>query len=272
MNKVFLTIVLIFLGTFFTAALKAQTSLHKPRVKGQDVFYSANGVKMKGYIAYDSSLKAERPCVLVVHEWWGCNEYARKRARMLAELGYFALAVDMYGDGKLATDPKTASEYATPFYQNPLLAKERLEAALLMLKNYPETNYSRVSAIGYCFGGCMVLNAAKLGMNFNSVVSFHGGLDGVEASKGLTKANIMVCHGEADQFVSKDEVNKFKQNLDTLKVPYQFITYPNATHAFTNPEATATGKKFSMPIQYNAAADKKSWNDMKLFLAKGFKR
>ncbi len=250
--------------------LVAQTHIHKPRVKGQDVFYSLNGVNMKGYIAYDSSLKAERPCVLVVHEWWGCNEYARKRARMLAELGYFALAVDLYGDGKIAEDPKTASEYATPFYQNPTMAKERLEAAMLVLKKYPETNYSNVAAIGYCFGGSMVLNAAKMGMDLKSVVSFHGGLKGINAIEGLTKATILVCHGGADQFVSNEDILNFKMNLDTLKIPYQFITYPNATHAFTNPDATNTGKKFSMPIEYNAVGDKKSWNDMKLFLAKGF--
>ena len=124
-----------------------------------------------------------------------------------------------------------------------------------------------MAAIGYCFGGSMVLNAAKMGMDFKGVVSFHGGLVTVPAKAGSTKAKILVCHGGADKFISEEDIKNFKGNLDSLKVTYTFIVYSNATHAFTNPDATANGKKFNMPIEYNEAADKKSWNDMKEFFA-----
>lgn len=235
-------------------------------IKGEEVMYKAGGVTMKGYVAYDASLKGKLPGILVVHEWWGCNEYVKKRARMLAELGYIAFAVDMYGDGKVAQDPKTAGEYASPFYKNPAMARERIEAALNQLKEYVQTDTTKIAATGYCFGGSMVLNMAKKGMDFRGVVSFHGNLSGEPAARGTCKAKILLCHGGADQFVKEEDIRHFRQNLDSAKVTYKFINYPGATHAFTNPDATATGKKFNMPIEYNAAADKKSWEDMKMFL------
>ncbi len=240
-------------------------------IKGEEVSYSLKGLTMKGYVAYDAAIKTKRPGIVVVHEWWGSNEYARKRARQLAELGYIAFAADLFGDGKIAEDPKTAGEYATPFYQNPQMAKDRIEAAISKLKEYPQTDASKIGGVGYCFGGSMLLNSAKLGMDMKVVVSFHGGLAGVAAKPGSTTAKLLVCHGGADKFVSEDDIKHFKENLDSMKVSYQMVVYPGATHAFTNPDATATGKKFSMPIEYNAAADKKSWNDMKFFLMREFR-
>ena len=259
---------LILHGIFMLAFL--QSSFAKTSIIEREVSYSYNGVIMKGYVAYDGSFKTKRPAVLVVHEWWGNNEYAHKRAKMLAELGYIAFAMDMYGDGKLADNPKAAGELATPFYQNPQMALERIEAAIKRLMEFPETNPAKVAAIGYCFGGGMLLNAAKMGLDIRGVVSFHGSLNGVSAGDTKVKARILVCHGEADQFVTKEDITNFKHNLDSLKIPYQFISYTNATHAFTNTDATATGQKFNMPIEYNASADKKSWNDMQLFLKKLF--
>ena len=148
-------------------------------IKGEEVSYSLKGLTMKGYVAYDAAIKTKRPGIVVVHEWWGSNEYARKRARQLAELGYIAFAADLFGDGKIAEDPKTAGEYATPFYQNPQMAKDRIEAAISKLKEYPQTDASKIGGVGYCFGGSMLLNSAKLGMDMKVVVSFHGGLAGV---------------------------------------------------------------------------------------------
>ena len=263
--------ILMITNLIMAISVHAQSEGKKNDIIGKEVTYKSGDVALKGYVAYDGSKKAERPAIIIVHEWWGSNEYVRTRARMLAELGYIAMAVDMYGDGKIADDPKTAGEYATPFYKNPAMAKERIEAAVEVLKKYPETNVSKMAAIGYCFGGSMVLNAAKMGMDFKGVVSFHGGLAGVPATTGTTKGKILVCHGGADKFISDDEISTFKSNLDSVKVPYQFIVYPGATHAFTNPEATAKGKKFKMPIEYNEAGDKKSWNDMKTFFKKIFK-
>ncbi len=240
-------------------------------IKGEEVTYTADGINCKGFVAYDDSKKGKRPLVLVVPEWWGLNDYIKMRAKKLAGLGYIAMAVDMYGGGKVAADPKQAQAYATPFYQNPALAKSRLDAALLKMKEYSQADLADAAAIGYCYGGYIVLNAAKLGSPLKGVVSFHGGLGGVAPDKSLLKAKVLVCHGGADKFESLQEIAQFKKSMDSVHADYTFKVYPNATHAFTNPDATATGKKFSMPIKYNPAADAASWSDMKTFFAKVLK-
>lgn len=236
-------------------------------IKEEPVTYSANGTTLKGYVAYDEKKAGKRPVVLVVPEWWGLTDYPRMRAKKLAELGYLAMAVDMYGDGKVADNPKDAQAFATPFYSKPQLGKERLDAALAKAKTLPQADTSQTVAIGYCFGGSMVLNYAKLGAPVAGVVSFHGGLQTVPPQKG-TKAQFLICHGEADSFVPQPQVDAFKKSMDSAGVAYTFKSYPNATHAFTNPDATANRKKFNMPIAYNGAADTASWNDMKAFFAK----
>jgi dienelactone hydrolase len=239
-------------------------------IKEDAISYTVDGKNFTGYVVYDSANKNKRAGVLVVHEWWGLTDYPRSRARQLAELGYIAMAVDMYGEGKTADDPKGAQELATPFYQNPQLAKTRLDAAINKLKTYAQTDKENIAAIGYCYGGFVALNAAKLGADLKGVVSFHGNLSGAPINKDLLKAKILVCHGEADDFVNK-EVEPFKKAMDSAGVDYTFKSYPNATHAFTNPAATQKGKKFKMPIAYNAAADSASWNDMKNFFNRIFK-
>jgi dienelactone hydrolase len=220
---------------------------------------------------YDAAKEGKRPAVLVVHEWWGQNDYVRNRAKQLAELGYIAMAVDMFGGGKTAANPQEAQAMAMPFYQNPQMTRTRLEAALNKLKTYPQADTANMAAIGYCYGGFVVLNAAKLGAPLKGVVSFHGNLSGVQPQKDLLKAKIMVAHGAADQFVPEAEVAAFKKSMDSISANYTFKAYPNATHAFTNPAATETGKKFNMPIAYNGAADTASWNDMKAFFSTIFK-
>ncbi|HCT30650.1 MAG TPA: dienelactone hydrolase [Bacteroidales bacterium] len=239
-------------------------------LKEESVTYQVEGVTLKGFVVYDESVKGERPAILVVHEWWGLNDYAKMRARKLAELGYIAMAVDIFGDGKTAANPKEAQELTSIFYNNPQLAKSRLDAAIKKVKEYSQTNPNKIVAIGYCFGGSVVLNSAKLGSNLNGVVSFHGGLNGVPASKDLLKAKVLVCHGASDKFVSQHDVDSFKHQMDSIGADYTFKQYANATHAFTNPEATRVGKEFGMPIEYNAQADKDSWNDMKAFFDKIF--
>lgn len=236
----------------------------------EEVVYTdpVDQTKLHGFVAYPAQAKKPLATVIVIHEWWGSNEYVRTRARNLAELGYLAFALDMYGEGKQGNDPGAASALATPFYKNPALAKQRIEAAMTQVSTYKQANTKKMAAIGYCFGGSMVLNAAKLGMDFKSVVSFHGGLAGVPAEAGKTKAKILVCHGEADSFISAEELNGFRKNLDETKTSYEFIGYPGATHAFSNPNATDVGKKFNIPIAYQAEADAKSWKDMKKFLRK----
>jgi dienelactone hydrolase len=255
-------IILILIGSSFSF-LRAQNSTHM--IKEENVTYTSDGVLLKGYIAYDQDQKGKRPVVLVVHEWWGLNDYPKMRARKLAELGYIAMAVDIFGDGKTAANPQEAQNLTQPFYKDPLLAKTRLDAAIKKIKEYSETDPSNVAAIGYCFGGGVVLNSARLGSDLKGAVSFHGGLAGAPANKELLKARILVCHGGNDKFVSEKDIISFKHQLDSIGANYSFKVYPNATHAFTNPNATKVGKEFNMPIAYNAEADKNSWNDMKDF-------
>ena len=240
-------------------------------IKEEAVSYSADSSTMKGYVVYDANKEGKRPIVLVVHEWWGLTDYPRMRAKKLAELGYLAMAVDLYGGGKTADNPKDAQALATPFYQNPQKAYARMMAAEEKIKTYAQADTGQVAAIGYCFGGGMVLNMARLGADYKGVVSFHGSLLGTPAKKELLKAKILVCHGEADPFVSPTEVTAFKKSMDSVGADYTFKSYPNALHAFTNPAATELGKKFNMPIAYNAAADSASWNDMKAFFGKIFR-
>lgn len=264
MKKLILITVTLFLPGI-THIAYAQSSDKITGISGKEITYTLNGKTFKGYIAYNEAKKGKRPGILVVHEWWGCNDYVRMRARKLAELGYIAMAVDMYGDGKLAENPQEAQELSGEIYKDMQVLKNRMEAAEEKLKTYSQTDNNSIAAIGYCFGGSVVLNAAKLGMDFKGVVSFHGGLAGVKPDKNLLKAKILACHGEADKFVSREEVNKFRNELDSVGAKYTFKIYPGATHAFTNPAATKLGKKFNLPIAYNEVADKKSWNDMKIF-------
>jgi len=221
-------------------------------------------------VVYDSGSTEKRPVVLVVHEWWGQNDYPRMRAKQLAEMGYLAMAVDMYGNGKTVDNPDDAGKLAMPFYQNPGMAKTRFDAALAKIKTYPQAG-DKVAAIGYCFGGGMVLSMAKLGDDLTGVVSFHGNLNVVPANKDLLKAKVLVCHGADDKFVQQAEVDQFKKQMDSIGASYTFKSYPGATHAFTNPNATAVGEKFKIPIAYNAAADSASWKDMKDFFGTIFK-
>lgn len=254
-NKIYFTIALF---VFMISSLAFVPFKTKPMLKEEVVTYLADGITLKGFVVYDQSKPGKRPDILVVHEWWGLKDYSKSRARQLAELGYIAMAIDMYGDGVTASSPKNAQELASPFYKNPQLAKIRLEAALNKIKEFKQTDIDNVAANGYCFGGSVVLNCAKLGTDLKGVVCFHGGLTGVPANKDLLKAKILVCHGGNDKFVSEKDVVDFKHSLDPIGADYNFKVYPDATHAFTNPDATKTGKQFNMPIEYNEAADKAS--------------
>jgi len=246
------------------------TAPKEPKYREENVSYAGDNISMNGYVVYDENKEGIRPAVIVVPEWWGLNDYPKRRARELAELGYIAIAIDMYGDGKVADNPDSASKYATPFYKDPQMAKRRFDAALAKLKTYSQADTTKIAAIGYCFGGAQVLNMARLGENLRGVVSFHGNLMGVPADKNTLKAAILVCHGAADTFVSAGELASFKKEMDNVGANYTFRAYEGAVHAFTNPAATEIGKKFKLNIAYNAAADSASWQDMKAFFGKIF--
>ena len=252
-------------------ALLVMGTAAKAAVQGDEISYQADGVTLKGYIAYDDAIKGKRPAVLVVHEWWGHNEYARKRARMLAELGYTALAVDMYGEGKQAIHPKDAGKFSSEVSKNMPVTKARFEAGMDVLRKDATVNADEMAAIGYCFGGGVVLNMARMGADLKGVASFHGSLGtSSPAQPGKIKARIVSFTGEADPMISADKVAAFEQEMKVAGADYRVVTYPGAKHAFTNPEADELGKKFNIPLAYDADADKDSWQQMTLFLREVF--
>ena len=258
----------------FIVVLLSLFALHPAAaaVKGEVVEYKSGGTVFKGYLVYDDAAKGKRPGVLVVHEWWGHNEHARNSARKLAEAGYVALAVDMYGGGKTADHPKDAGAFAGEVGKNLPLMKERFNAARAFLTKQPNVDGKRLAAIGYCFGGSVVLNMARQGEALRGVVSLHGGLATQNpAQKGKVKAKVLVLNGAADPMVDSAQVAAFEQEMKAAGVDYKVVSYPGAKHAFTNPDATATGEKFNMPIAYNAEADKKSWAEASAFLKRVLK-
>lgn len=257
MKRIFLSLTLLCLAAPAFAA-----------VQGREVSYAAGGTTLKGWIAYDDALKGRRPAVLVVHEWWGHNDYARKRARMLAELGYVALAVDMYGDGKQANHPDDAGRFAGEIAKNRPLMKARFEAAMQLLQKQRNVDGARLAAIGYCFGGGVVLNMAREGAALKAVASFHGGLaTDTPAQAGKVKARLRVFTGADDKMIPSAQVEGFRQEMESAGVDHKVVVYPGALHAFTNPDANEYAKKFNMPIAYNAAADRDSWMQLQAFLA-----
>jgi dienelactone hydrolase len=256
---------------FFLACSNAVVAQNAGSIKSESVTYTDGVTTMIGFIAYDSSNTKKRPAILIAPEWWGVTDYTRNRAKQLAALGYVAFVVDYYANGTVATNPTDAVALATPYYKDPQLAKKRFDAALATVKKYGDVDNDKIAALGYCFGGSMVLNAAKMGEDLKGVVSMHGGYIGVPLDKNLLKAKVLACHGADDQFIKAAEVATFKKQMDSIGADYKFIDYPGATHAFSNPEATALGKKFNMPIAYNEAADKDSFQAMTEFFERIFK-
>jgi dienelactone hydrolase len=259
--------------TVFILIFTVHYGFAEPKIRAKTAEYSAQGLMMKGYLVFDESLKEKRPGVLVVHEWWGLNGYARKRARMLAELGYIALAIDMYGEGKQAAHPSDATKFSSELMKNFDLGKARFMAAMDFLRKQPAVDSRRIAAIGYCFGGGVVLNMARQGIDLTGVASFHGSLTALKAAtQGSVKAKILVLHGADDQFVPPEQVKAFEEEMKSIGADYRLISYPGAKHSFTSPEADRLGKEFNLPLQYNADADKKSWYELKKFLKEIFRK
>ncbi len=235
-------------------------------IRTENVTYDANGTTCAGYLAWDADAGGPRPGVLVVHEWWGLNDYVRGRARMLAELGYTALAVDMYGDGATADDPDGAGALMNGVLSDMDQGMARFAAGRDLLAGHDATDGSRIAAIGYCFGGAVVLHAAKTGMDLKAVASFHGALGSMHTpAPGEVKAKVLVCHGAADKLVPDADAAAFKAEMDAAGADYRFVAYDGALHGFTNPAATANGEKYGLPLAYDGAVDKQSWADMKAF-------
>jgi dienelactone hydrolase len=242
------------------------------KVVGHEVEYRAGDTLLKGYLAEDTAVKGKRPAVLVVHEWWGLNEYARKRARMLAGMGYTALAVDMYGDGRTASHPDDAGRFAAEVTKNRQVEAARFNAALACLRQQPSVDPDRIAAIGYCFGGGVVLQMARAGAELRGVVSFHGSLaTDSPAQPGTVKAQVLVFSGEADKFVPPDQVAAFREEMTRAGVRFRFVGYPRVLHSFSNPDADRVAKKFKLPLAYDRKADRDSWKQTGLFLREIFR-
>jgi len=252
-NKLFFSLLILLFGF----------SLAQGAVVGKEVIYQADGVNLKGYLAYDDSISGRRPGVIVVHEWWGLNDYAHRRAEMLAGAGYTALAVDMYGDGRQADHPDEAGKFATEVSKNLPLERKRFLAGLEVLKNDSHTDPTRLAAIGYCFGGGVVLQMARDGVDLKGVVSFHGELGTSEPAKpGVIKAVILVESGGADKFTPPQVVHDFIKEMTAAEADFTFHSLPGALHSFTNPDADRLGKKFNLPLAYQEKADRESWREM----------
>ena len=252
--------ILLLLGWWLVAPAAAE-------VVTQEVSYQSGDVTLQGYLAYPKDASS-RPAVLVVHEWWGHNSYARVRAEMLAKLGYVAFALDMYGEGKVADHPDDAKKFMQEATQDQDVLKKRFLAALDYVQQLEQVNQESIAAIGYCFGGGVVLNMARRGVDLDGVVSFHGSLATNQlAEKDTVTAKILVLHGGNDAFMPESQVLSFEEEMTAANADYEVVVYENVDHSFTNPGADDFAEKYDMPVSYDQEADHASWNKMKLFLA-----
>jgi dienelactone hydrolase len=251
----------------FVAAI-VLTGYAVAEIKSETVLYRQGDIELEGYLAYNPSLKTPRPGVLVVHEWYGLGPYAKKRADQLAELGYIAFAVDIYGKGVRPQNSEEAGKEAGKYRADRQLLRARINAGLETLKKQKGVDPLKIAAIGYCFGGGTVLELARSGADIRGVVSFHGSLDtpNPDDAKRI-KAKVLVLHGGADPYVTAAHVAAFQDEMTKAYVDWQIISYGGAVHSFTNPEA---GSDPSKGAAYHASADRRSWEAMKQFFGEIF--
>jgi dienelactone hydrolase len=256
-----------------TGFLICFANIARAEIHSEVINYTIAGQPFQGYLSYDDSISGKRPGVLVVHEWWGHNAYARKRADMLAKLGYTAFAIDMYGAGKLAKHPDDAQKFMQATIADMKTAEARFNEAKFLLQKQPTVDPSRIAAIGYCFGGGTILHMARQGSDLSGVASFHGSLTTkAPAQASQVKAKILVLNGADDPFVTTEQITAFKQEMKAVGAELEFVNYPGVKHSFTNPDADKLGKQFNMPLAYSAKADKDSWQRMQQFLKRIFKK
>jgi dienelactone hydrolase len=232
------------------------------------VQYQHEGATLGGFLVYDDAQSGPRPGVLVVHEWWGLNDYTKGRTRQLARMGYVAFAVDMYGGGKVTRDPKEAQAWSSEVSSKPGFLAARSKAGLEVLRQQAQTDKKRVAAIGFSFGGTTVLNLAYSGEPLNGTVTFYGGLvapDDKQVKK--IKSAILILHGSKDTFIKPETVDQVEKSLDAGRVDWYMVTYANALHAFANPDAD----RYKIPgIGYNEKAGKRAWDEMQRFFQDQF--
>lgn len=238
-------------------------------VREEPVAYMDGEATMKGFVVYDDATQAKRPGIVIVPEWWGITPHIHNEARKFAEQGYTAFIADMYGDGKTADNPKDAGALSASVMKNAKVMEQRFNAARDELARQASVNPQRIGAVGYCFGGAVVLNMARAGADLAAVAGFHAslGLNTPAPAPGTVKVKILILNGADDPFVKREEYDALKKDFDAAKADYRIIQYPGAVHAFTNPEATELGKKFNLPLRYDAKADQNRAEAAKLFAA-----
>jgi len=241
-------------------------------IVGKTITYSVNDSKMMGYIAYDDAVKKQRPGILVVHDNWGLNQYIKTQADKLAKLGYIALAVDMLGDGQVATHPKLANVYGGKMLRKFEIAQANFLAARQLLAGQKYTDPKKIAAVGYGYGGAVVLEMVRRGVDLTAAVTVYGILKthSPAVKPGQVKTKILICNGGADSAVKPEQIAALKSEMKNAKINYEFKSYQNAKHAFTDPGVTALGKKFKLPFEYNTKADQQSWQDIQAFLKRAF--
>ena len=247
----------IILSNFAGAAVKTKT-----------IDYRDGDSVLEGYLAYDDAIKGKMPAVLIVHEWTGIGPYVKNRAEQIAALGYAAFAIDIYGKGIRPANVEEAGKQATIYRSDRQLMRRRAIAGLTEIKQFPFVDPNRIAAIGYCFGGGVVLELARSGADIKGVVSFHGNLDTPHAEDARSiNAKILVCHGANDPYVPQEQVLAFQKEMRDAKTNWQMNIYSNAVHSFTNPDS---GNDPSKGIAYNKEADTRSWEAMKAFFKEIF--
>jgi len=256
---------LLFLLVFLIGCtINAEAELKKEFIE-----YKHGDTVLGGYLVFEDAVKGKRPGVIVVHERYGLNDYARMRAEKIAGLGYVAFAIDMYGKGIKAKNAEEAGKLAGIYRADRKLMRARANAGLEVLRKHNLVDERQIAAIGYCFGGGAALELARSGADIAGVVSFHGILDTPDPGDALNiKARVLVLHGGEDPFVKKEHVIAFQEEMRKANIDWQFVIYGGAVHGFTNPES---GSDPSKGLAYNEKADKRSWEAMKLFFIEIFK-
>jgi dienelactone hydrolase len=229
-------------------------------IKEEPVTYQDGTTTMKGFVVYDDAVQGKRPGIVMVHEWWGITSHIRNEAQKFAQQGYTAFVADMYGDAKTADNPKGAGALSGSVMKDPKIMEARFNAARAQLAGHSSVDPARIGAVGYCFGGAVVLNMARAGADLHAVAGFHAslGLNTPAPAPGTVKAKILVLNGADDPFVKREQYEALKKDLDAAKAEYRVIEYPGAVHAFTNPEATELGQKFNLPLRYDAQVDREA--------------
>jgi len=243
-------------------------------IKEEPVTYTDGEATMKGFLVYDDASQAKRPGLIMVHEWWGITQHMHNQAKKFAEQGYTVLISDMYGDAKTADNPKDAGALSSSVMKNPTVMESRFKAARDQLAKQATVNPQKIGAVGYCFGGAVVVYMARSGADLAAVAGFHASLclNTPAPAPGAVKAKVLILNGADDPFVKREQYDTVKKDFDAAKADYLVIEYPGAVHAFTNPEATELGKKFNLPLRYDAKVNEEAESEAAKFFAADLKK